>query len=487
LLPLVGFSEIPGDRAIVERVGQVQRQIAAREKYDSLHAEAMKAQERVADAEREAKKSHEALEQARAEAAKVREEWEATLAEVGLDAGLEPGGALAAIGELREVRANVLSERSLRQRVTRMRETVDSVESQLSKVLADAGMRGFERTHAAPALEQLEEAFSGHQRALDRRAELDRQDEDWEEERARLEARLSEVDEERGRLLAEACVEDEQAFRTLGEQVEERRQLQREVEQIDVNHPELGAYGDASLVEELESSTEEDLQARREELAQEIERAEQAERETWQQMQSVDDRRRVLEGENPAGEIQIQIAELEERVKEQSRRWAVLTIARHLLEETRNEFQRERQAPLLQTASHHFKRFTLGRYTSVEAVIGENRMQVLDGAAGGRAKEVSELSRGTAEQLFLAMRFALIEEYARNAEPMPVLMDDVMVNFDPARAAAVCDSVVELSGSHQVIALTCHPGSVRQLQEAAQRAKAPAPHTVELSPAVTEA
>ena len=40
------------------------------------------------------------------------------------------------------------------------------------------------------------------------------------------------------------------------------------------------------------------------------------------------------------------------------------------------------------------------------------------------------MSRGTREQLYLAMRFGLIEEYEARSEPLPIIMDDVFVNFD---------------------------------------------------------
>ena len=64
---------------------------------------------------------------------------------------------------------------------------------------------------------------------------------------------------------------------------------------------------------------------------------------------------------------------------------------------------------------------------------------------GGEVRRPEELSRGTAEQLYLALRFGLIEEFARHAEPLPVVMDDILVNFDEART--------ERAGTRQRLAL----------------------------------
>ena len=142
----------------------------------------------------------------------------------------------------------------------------------------------------------------------------------------------------------------------------------------------------------------------------------------------------------------------------------MLRIAEHLLETTRATFQRERQPQLIQSAGKYFEQLTLGRYTRVEAVVGEQDLVVYE--ASGARKGVTALSRGTAEQLYLSMRFALIEEYSRNAEPMPVIMDDVLVNFDPERAQAAANVIADLSSRFQVLMLTCHPQTVNYFKNA---------------------
>jgi uncharacterized protein YhaN len=48
----------------------------------------------------------------------------------------------------------------------------------------------------------------------------------------------------------------------------------------------------------------------------------------------------------------------------------------------------------------------------------------------------------------------MIDEYANRAEPLPVLMDDVMVNFDAERTAAACEATLSLADTHQVFFLT---------------------------------
>ena len=77
-------------------------------------------------------------------------------------------------------------------------------------------------------------------------------------------------------------------------------------------------------------------------------------------------------------------------------------------------------------------------------------------AAGGR-KRPAELSRGTAEQLYVCIRLGLIAEFSRRVRRLPVAMDDVLVNFDDARALAMAGVLDEFSKRNacQVLVFTC--------------------------------
>ena len=84
----------------------------------------------------------------------------------------------------------------------------------------------------------------------------------------------------------------------------------------------------------------------------------------------------------------------------------------------------------------------------------------------------AELSRGTVEQLYLALRFGLIEEFARHAEPLPVVMDDILVNFDEARAERAAAAIGRLAESHQVVFFTCRRETATALDAGGERTRA---------------
>ena len=94
------------------------------------------------------------------------------------------------------------------------------------------------------------------------------------------------------------------------------------------------------------------------------------------------------------------------------------------------------------------------RYTRLYAPVGEQTITVTD--ASGRDRRPAELSRGTREQLYLALRFGLILEFGEHAERLPVVVDEAFVNFDPERASLAASSFAKLSETNQVLVFTCH-------------------------------
>jgi uncharacterized protein YhaN len=65
------------------------------------------------------------------------------------------------------------------------------------------------------------------------------------------------------------------------------------------------------------------------------------------------------------------------------------------------------------------------------------------------------MSSGTADQLYLALRIASVEDYLRRARPLPFVADD-LVNFDDERAAAGFKVLGQLAQTTQVLFFTHH-------------------------------
>jgi uncharacterized protein YhaN len=99
---------------------------------------------------------------------------------------------------------------------------------------------------------------------------------------------------------------------------------------------------------------------------------------------------------------------------------------------------------------------TRDAYVRVLAPLGEHDLQVEEPKSGER-KGPEALSRGTKEQLYLAMRLALATVYADQLVALPLVADDILVNFDDERAAATAALLGDYAAKGtQVLAFTCH-------------------------------
>jgi uncharacterized protein YhaN len=66
------------------------------------------------------------------------------------------------------------------------------------------------------------------------------------------------------------------------------------------------------------------------------------------------------------------------------------------------------------------------------------------------------MSDGTADQLYLALRLASLEQYLMANEPLPFVVDDILLRFDDDRALATLGVLVELAKKTQVLFFTHH-------------------------------
>ena len=146
--------------------------------------------------------------------------------------------------------------------------------------------------------------------------------------------------------------------------------------------------------------------------------------------------------------------------------WRTLSAARTIIADTLSRYEQERQPAVLARAQRWFAQITEGHYRTVTVADGE--IVLIDHA--DRRLTTDDLSRGTAEQLYLCLRFGLAAEMVAHT-PLPFVMDDVLVNFDPVRTAHMAAVLASIAEEHQVLLFTCQPSSVEALVAAAPDAR----------------
>jgi uncharacterized protein YhaN len=165
-----------------------------------------------------------------------------------------------------------------------------------------------------------------------------------------------------------------------------------------------------------------------------------------------------LDGEGRDSEmarLRLELAGLEERRAAALERYAVLAIAERLMADAQQFNERTRQPAVIKRAGEVFATITDGRYVRVVVPFEGGEFLVYD--AESQSTPTSKLSTGAAQQLYLALRIALIESLDEMGPGLPVLMDDVFANFDPERKLGAARAVAELASHRQVVMFTCHP------------------------------
>lgn len=162
----------------------------------------------------------------------------------------------------------------------------------------------------------------------------------------------------------------------------------------------------------------------------------------------------VGDREDALAQARQQLEGLRATAREAADRHLVESLAVRLIDMARERYERERQPAVVRTAARIFVEMTGGRYTDVIVPLDKERISVV--SASGAVLPTSDLSRGTAEQLYLALRVGLIESFGEQGPHLPVLMDDIVVNYDLERLAGAGAAVSALASSRQVIFFTCH-------------------------------
>ena len=249
------------------------------------------------------------------------------------------------------------------------------------------------------------------------------------------------------------------------ETVDERRRLAAQVEDLKAQFDSVFPASDRARARaDHQSHTAAEIRAALEEAGKRAEALEAKAGELDRELGSLGQSRAILENRDELARAGAERAAMQGELEALLREWAAYCVCLDLVNSACEKYERERQPQVLQDASAALGRMTGGRWPRIIArVDGLESLDVV--GADGRARPHTRLSCGTEQQLYLAVRCGLVREYCSHTEPMPVMVDDVLVNFDPVRQAAAARVLAELSDVCQVLVFTCHPQTAEHFRQ----------------------
>ena len=213
---------------------------------------------------------------------------------------------------------------------------------------------------------------------------------------------------------------------------------------------------DLAIVEEhLEQFDADENRERIEALASELDQVERDLHAAFEELGSVKQSLRALESNCEASRLRFEASQTRYELKRTAEEWLGLALARQALDRVRSKFERNSQPAALASASRYLERLTRGRYRNIWTPLGQRELRIDD--ERGQTLTVDKLSGGTREQLFLAVRMAAVRQLAEQGIELPMVFDDVLVNFDQSRTEAAVETLLEFAEQNQqVLFFTCH-------------------------------
>ena len=445
--------------------------IKAEAALQNSQSELQRARTRQAEASAELRQAQERLNEARTQ-------WAACLQDLGLGTDLEPETVREALKYMENSLAAEAAVQRAQSQLNQSRAELNALRDPLQAQLTELGIAPQLDADNQPdwllSLEAAQEAAEAMAQAHARRRSLDHEVAEMEDEARAAEAALESARSAERSLLAMAGAHDAEEFLRQAALHEElrtltlRRQNLEDSLRLAADKTPLQEFID-SFGHEDQESQERRCAAISEELAGLQEQEENLVKKVADLRNKVD----ALSRTDELSQLLQQEAALVEDMERMAFAWSRISLARSILETAKRTFEQERQPEVIRLASSIFTRITGQRWRGINASLEDSSLAILP--PQGEPISPENLSRGAREQAYLALRLAYIKNHALHAAPLPVIMDEVLVNFDPQRAERTARAFVELTGggqgkAHQLLYFTCQPHMAELLRKAEPQA-----------------
>ncbi|MEK5522264.1 ATP-binding protein [Heyndrickxia sp. FSL W8-0423] len=137
---------------------------------------------------------------------------------------------------------------------------------------------------------------------------------------------------------------------------------------------------------------------------------------------------------------------------DKAKEWAKIALAKEIIHRTMERMKKERFPKVLEKAEEFLNYLTDGEYIRLFL---KPTGQFLVERVDQLSFEPDELSQATAEQVYVALRLALVE-VLQDEYPFPLIIDDGFVNFDNERTKRIVQLLLSRSQTSQILYFTCH-------------------------------
>lgn len=312
---------------------------------------------------------------------------------------------------------------------------------------------------------ELRERYRVASESLHARNRIQKQIEHLEDEIVTKNRELERLQNEVNRYLTTYHCDREEELLHFVQRSREYKDIQRQI--VETEQDLLDAAGVYMSIEELINEVKtapeeavinhelENLEKKIQEIEYELSEEHRLLGELYQQLKQLDgsDTRAA----DRAQDAEVHMAEIDRYWNEFLR----VEIARKLLERAIERFREENEGAMIEKAGAFFQKLTLGTYQGLTIEYDGVDPYIEVFQHSGHKLRVPLLSDGARDQLYLSLRLAFIDQQLDNGQPLPIIMDDILVNFDDERSLATLKVLDELAEKTQILYFTHHRSIAR--------------------------
>ncbi len=256
-------------------------------------------------------------------------------------------------------------------------------------------------------------------------------------------------------LCRQAKCENTEGLKKAEERSLEYIQLKRELENIESRIIEAGdGIQLDQLIRDAESSDPDLISLKMSELEADIDELKQTSLDLTEKLVREKVEFEKMDGSPEAAVFAEKAGNVLSTIEEEAMRYIKLKIASIILDREIERYRKENQGPVLNRAGEIFSRLTLNSFKGLSTEYKRDEVIITGERNSGDVLNVEQMSDGTVDQLYLSLRLAGLENYLKNNEPVPFIVDDILIKFDDERAKAALDVLAELSQKTQILFFT---------------------------------
>ena len=445
---------------LVECIGECSRHITELERLTHRHEQTGRRRRRLTALRTRFRSAQQGLNDR-------RQEWCRTLKALGMDETVKVQEAFDCwqmIQEVRELHARWCNSSPEVEGLRRMFDGMGARVRHLSAQVAPTDKPAFHRP--LEILSAWEQQLKTHDRDRAERERLNTEAGEKSQDAVLAKHQLEAAELRRGAVLARNGVLSRGELTQQQERVRKRNEAESQLEfateelnEVVSEHPEL-----AIVEDDLSGFNPQDARQSVQILELELEDVERELISSHETVGSLKEQIQRLESSRDSQQHHFKRSQLAWDIHRTAEEWYALQYEKNAVWQMRKRFEKDNISSTLRMASSYLHRMTSGRYQRLWVPLGEDFLCIDD--KYNRTFRAEQLSGGTREQLFLAVRFALVRQFSEQDVELPMVMDDLFVNFDEERTAVAMDCLMELADSgQQILFFTCHRHLAEQFRK----------------------